>query len=312
MLVDLGDSLGIVTDRDLRTRVVAAGAGPETQLRDIMTAPARTVSADRTAGDVLLEMLDRGVRHFPVVDAKRKLVGVVADTDLMAVEARWPFHLRAAIGGAETRDELIEAGRRLLPVVADLHTGGRPRGCDRRVMATVNNALTRRLIEMAEAELGPPPAPYTWFALGSYARGEAFPGSDYDTAIAWEGADTDPAADAWLAQLAGRVMSGQASAGTAEDDHGATATNRLFRRSISRWNADVESWLENPGQPKAVILLSVIVDARGVWNSQLAEPRLNATFTRARQHPQMLRLLRQLALANRPPLGFVRRPGGGA
>ena len=306
VLVDLGDSLGIVTDRDLRTRVVAAGAGPDTELREIMTAPARTVSADRTAGDVLLEMLDRGVRHFPVLDAKRNLVGVVADTDLMAVEARWPFHLRSAIRNADTREQLIETGRRLRPVVADLHKAGATASAIGRVMATVNDALTRRLIELTETALGPPPVPYTWFALGSYARGEAFPGSDADTAIAWDGDEADPAADAWLAQLAALVTSGQVSAGTAECGKGATASNRLFRRSISRWNQDVESWLENPGQPKAVILLSVIVDARGVWNGQLAEPRLNATFTHARRHPQMLRLLRQLALANRPPLGFVR------
>ena len=58
-------------------------------------------------------MLDRGVRHFPVIDATQALVGVVADTDLMAVEARWPFHVRAAIGAAATREQVIEAGRQL-------------------------------------------------------------------------------------------------------------------------------------------------------------------------------------------------------
>jgi CBS domain-containing protein len=50
-----------VTDRDIRTRVVAAGAGPETPLSDVMTAPAWTVSADRMATEALLEMLDHGI-----------------------------------------------------------------------------------------------------------------------------------------------------------------------------------------------------------------------------------------------------------
>ncbi len=304
VLVDLGDTLGIVTDRDLRTRVVAAGAGPDTTLGDIMTAPARTVSADRTAGDVLLEMLDRGVRHFPVIDATQALVGVVADTDLMAVEARWPFHVRAAIGAAATREQVIEAGRQLRPMVIDLHRAGAPAPALGRVMATVSDALTRRLIELAEVELGPPPAPYTWLALGSYARREAALSSDSDSAIAWDG--SDPGADAWLEQLAHRVISGQEMTGTPPCAQGATAAHRLFRRSISDWENAVDSWLENPGQPKAVILLSVVVDARGVWNSRLTEPRLNAVFARTRKHPQMLRLLRSLALGHRPPLGFVR------
>ena len=306
VLVDLGDTLGIVTDHDLRTRVVAAGAGPQTPLSDVMTAPARTVSADRTAGDVLLEMLDRGVRHFPVLDAKRDLVGVVADTDLMAVEARWPFHVRSAIANAASHAELIEAGAQLRPMVVDLHRAGAPAPAIGRVMATVNDALTRRLIELTVAELGPAPARFTWFALGSYGRREVFPGSDADTALAWDGGADDAETSAWLAQLAERVTGAVAAGGTPADAHGATAAHPLFRRSISSWEAAVASWLEDPTQPKAVILLSVVVDARGVWDAQLAEPRLNAVFTRTRRHPQMLRLLRSIALASRPPLGFVR------
>ena len=67
VVVDLGDgTLGIITDRDLRSRVVARAstrrAGPEA-----MSAPAYTVTADRLGGEVLLDMLDRGIRHFPVV-----------------------------------------------------------------------------------------------------------------------------------------------------------------------------------------------------------------------------------------------------
>ena len=48
-VVDLGDRLGIVTDRDIRTRVVAVGAPPETPIAEVMSAPAWTVAADSTA-----------------------------------------------------------------------------------------------------------------------------------------------------------------------------------------------------------------------------------------------------------------------
>jgi CBS domain-containing protein len=65
VVVDTGEALGIVTDRDIRTRVVAAGAGPETPLAEVMTAPAWTVSAERTATEALLEMLDQGIGHLP-------------------------------------------------------------------------------------------------------------------------------------------------------------------------------------------------------------------------------------------------------
>ena len=69
-VVDLGDgSLGILTDHDLRTRVVAAGLTGDAPVSVAMSAPAYTCPPDRLGGDVLLDMLDRGFRHFPVVSA---------------------------------------------------------------------------------------------------------------------------------------------------------------------------------------------------------------------------------------------------
>ena len=68
LLVDPGERLGIVTDPDFRSRVVAAGVPPDTPVSAIMTVPARTVAADTTGSDALLEMLDRGLRHLVVLD----------------------------------------------------------------------------------------------------------------------------------------------------------------------------------------------------------------------------------------------------
>ena len=66
-----------------------------------MTAPAWTVAADRTATEALLEMLDHGIRHLPVLTAGKRLLGVLDDVDLMATERRAPFRLRAQSRAAE-------------------------------------------------------------------------------------------------------------------------------------------------------------------------------------------------------------------
>ena len=65
VLVPHGDTFGIVTDRDLRSRVIAAGLSPEAPVSAIMTEPAYTVTADRLGGDVLLDMLERNVLAAP-------------------------------------------------------------------------------------------------------------------------------------------------------------------------------------------------------------------------------------------------------
>ena len=306
VLVDLGDALGIVTDSDLRTRVVAAGASLDTAVAEVMTTPVRTVTADRSGTEVLLEMLDLGLRHLPVLGAHRDVVGVISDTDLLAAETRTPFHLRSAISHARDEKALCEVAARLPEAVIAL--------CDARVAAntvsgvltSAHDALTRRLIELAEADLGPPPAPYTWFALGSFARREAFPDSDQDNAIAWDGRDDDPVVIEWMTALAERVVGGLERAGIPACAGGAIASKRLFARSIEAWEQVTRSWLDDPDQEKALILVNVVVEGRAVWGGQIAGERLSAAFAEARSRPRLLRLLESFSLAHRPPTGFFR------
>lgn len=306
VLVHTAEGLGIVTDRDLRTRVVAAGAGPQTTIAEVMTAPARTVTADRTGADVLLEMLDRGVRHFPVLDAHRRVLGVISDTDLMAVESRTPFHLRTAIGRAMDVEELVRAADRLPATVVTLYDARVAAHTLTRVISTVHDALTRRLIELAEQELGAPPVRYAWLALGSFARREAFPSSDQDSALAWEGEGDDAAIETWMAALARRVVEGLARCGIEPCGKGALASKPLFARSLGGWERAARSWLDDPAQEKAGILVSVLVDGRPVWAADVVGQRLATVFSNAQHRPRLLRLLESMALAHRPPTGFFR------
>ena len=103
MLVDLPEQLGIVTDRDLRTRVVADGAGPDTPVSEVMSAPAWTVAADRTGTEALLEMLDHGIRHLPVLGPDGALLGVLDDVDLLASERARPSDCAPRSRAAPTR-----------------------------------------------------------------------------------------------------------------------------------------------------------------------------------------------------------------
>lgn len=305
-LVDLGDRLGIVTDRDLRTRVVAAGAPSETPVSAVMTEPARTVSDDRTGTDALFEMLDQGVRHLPVLDSRGTVLGVISDTDLLAVEARNPFRLRMAIDHAGSVDELARLAGGLPATVLGLDDARADPFAISRVMSSVHDALTRKLLELGEASLGPPPVPYTWFALGSFARREAVPSSDADSALAWAGPDDDPQVGGWMRSLGEFVVDGLARSGIRPCSEGALACRPLFARSAAAWEEAARSWLNDPDQEKALILISVIADARVVWAPAAAGDRLQAAFAEARDRPRLLRRLESLALAYRPPTGFVR------
>jgi CBS domain-containing protein len=306
VVVQLDDGLGIVTDRDIRTRVVAAGAGPETPVSEVMTAPAWTVSADRTGGEALLEMLDHGVRHLPVLSAGRRLLGVLDDVDLMANERRMPFRVRSAIARSSTAAEVAEAAADVPDTVIALFDAGLPPSAISRAITSIHDAVTRRIIEFTHEELGPPPVPYTWMATGSFGRYEPFPSSDVDSAIAWEGSDDDLEIRRAFATLAAHVLQGLKDCGFDPDTKGAVASNPLFARSVAEWERAARTWVEHPDRDRGLLLLSVVVESDAVWGSTAMADHLARAFAETPNRSLMLRRLASAAVAARPPTGFLR------
>ena len=305
-LVDLGAGFGAVTDQDLRCRVVAAGAGADTPASAVMTEPARIASAERPGSDVLVEMLEHGIDQLPVSGADGVMLGIVSSSDLIATSLRAPFQLRTDILCAPDRDAAIAAAGRIPAAALSLHDARMPAHVISGAITSAHDALTRRLIELAEAELGPRPAPFTWFALGSFARREAFPNSDQDSALAWDAPLGDEQVREWMGAMAERVVSGLEAAGVKPCNAGALATKPLFARPVDDWERLAGSWLDDPDQEKAVILVSLVGDGRAVVGDGGMAMRMRAAFAQARDRPRLLALLERSALADRPPTGFRR------
>src|SRR5215471_16874936 len=305
VLVPAGETLGIVTDRDLRSRVVAAGASADAPLATIMTAPAYTVHCDALGSDVLLDMLDRGIHHVPVLSAAGEVLGVVDHTDLIAAEARKPFLLRRAIDLATSATDLASAAAGLTPMIIALHDARVAAEQIAAIRSVVLDALTRRLIELAIRDVGDPPVSFTFFALGSLARRETVPSSDVDSALAWQDEGAGPDAAAYLARVASAVDSGLKACGVQPDAHGTSAANPLFARSVASWRAAAQSLSENPTRDKALILVSILTDSRPLGGAGDGRSVADALW-QERSRPDLLRLLARFALQFRPPTGFLR------
>jgi CBS domain-containing protein len=305
VVVRLPSSLGIVTDRDLRSRVVADGVSVEEPISAVMTAPAYTVAPDRLGGGVLLEMLDRGIRHFPVISARGELIGVVEDQDLIAVETRNSFYVRRQISASGSVEELAEAAKQIEPMVVALHDTKLAATSIAAIYSVVLDAMTRRMVELVVAEVGEPDVPFAWLALGSQARREALPSSDVDSAIVWYGDADEGVVRPLLHEVGTRVVAGIEACGLRGDKQGASASNLRFVRSEESWRRVARSWLEDPTQEKALLLTSVLVDSRPVWGIHAGTP-VAEEFCLAPQHPQLLRQLARFSLSYRPPTGFLR------
>ncbi len=307
LIVDLGATVGIVTDSDLRSRVVAGGLSADSPVSAVMTAPAFTVPGERPGSEVLLDMLDRGFRHFPVTSATGRVIGIVEDVDLVAIESRSSFYLRRAIARASTADELVETSSKLRPAVISMTRGGMTALDVMSVFSVVADALTRRALDLAVAQAGEPPTRFTWLALGSQARREALPSSDLDSAIAWfgDGDDDKQSIRQYFGLIATSATDILVRCGFRPDEHRASASDPLFVRSLSSWQQEARSFLDDPTQAKALVLVSVLVDSRPVWGVE-TETLIAETFRLAPAYPRFLRLLAQFALSHKPPVGFFR------
>jgi CBS domain-containing protein len=307
LIVDLGSSVGIVTDGDLRSRALAGGLSGDAPVSAVMSAPAFTVIDDRPGSEVLLDMLDQGITHFPVISASGRIIGIVEDHDLIAMESTTSFHLRHAISLANTADELVATSSKLRPTVVSLHRGGMTALDVMSVFSIVADALTRRSLDFAMAQIGAPPTRFAWLALGSQARREAMPSSDVDSAIAWFGHDEDeePSIREYFKEVATLATDTLLRCGFRPDEHRVNASDPLFVRSLASWQREAHSFLDDPTQKKALVLVSVLVDSRPVWGVE-SEPLIADTFRSARAYPRLLRLLAQFALSHKPPVGFIR------
>ena len=306
LLVPMRGGWGIVTDRDLRSRVLASHRSPETPVEEVASFPVKTLPENALVGEALLAMFAEGVHHFPVARPDGSIAGIVTATDLMDIGRDTPFSIRGAIERAQTRDDVVAAGRELPQVVLALvDASSDPVGVGR-VVALVVDAMTTRLLTLGAERLGEPPVPWAWLALGSAARHEQALGTDQDHALAYDALDRPvEEVEPYFAELTEFVAAGLEGAGLPRCKGDAMATNPAMRKSVQGWVDALHAWMRDPG-PSGSILSSIVYDFRRVTGPLDPEPELEATILEARNDLTFLRHLGRRVLDHRPPTGFLR------
>lgn len=306
LVVAGGRVVGILTDRDIRSKVVAPGGSTDAAVSSIMTPDPVTVDASTRTFDATLLQIERAVHHLPVCENGAP-VGMVTTGDLLRLAQTNPVYLAARIARAPDAAGVAERAARLLPLVGDfVRRGTAPQDIGRVVTATAD-AATRRLIELAEAELGAPPVRYCWVGLGSQARGELGVASDQDNALILDDtAETTPGAHEYFAALAQRVCAGLDGAGFPLCPGEVMASNPSWRRTCSAWERQVGDWVHAP-EVDAVLHAQVFFDIRAVHGDTALYQRVRGRMTeRSMGSRRFLAHLARIACEWHPPLGFFR------
>jgi CBS domain-containing protein len=285
---------GILTDRDLRTRVLGAGLGPDVPVTKVMSQPLRTTSAETPLYDAWSILLEAGLHHLPVT-RDGEIVGVLTSTDVLRSTSQGPVALLRNIERLPSRANLPGYAARITEMASSLLAGGLDAMVIAGLVARLNDALLRPILRWAEEDLGPPPAPYAWIVFGSEGRMEQTLLTDQDNALVY--ADEGAAHADYYRALAERVNADLEAAGYPPCPGGYMA--RHWHGPLSDWLKRFEGWIEVP-TPKALLVSCIFFDFRRVGGTLDLEP-LEALIDRAKERPVFLRLLAKEALEFHPP-----------
>ena len=308
MLVKTRDGLGIVTDVDLRNKVVVGGVSREAPVSTIMSAPVHTIGAEVLAQEASVAMMTAGVNHMPVLAADGTVVGILSASSLMTLDTRSPFALRRSLQQARSEDELVTAAGDVPKLFLDLLDANLDALALTRVLTVLADAMTSRLLELAFERHGEPSVAYAWLAFGSCARSELTLASDQDNGFAYDDTD-DPGAAEYFRRVAQDVNEGLQRCGFALDPHGVLAMTEQWCLSLSQWKTVFAYCLDGRDLDR-LARATVAFDYRQVTGELHVDKALTDIMREAPAHPRFMRGLRQLGFRIPSPLGFRGRLAG--
>jgi len=305
VLVNSSDvPVGIITDRDLREKVVAKGRDPEEQVKLIMSTSLIKVDAGEFCFEALLKMIRYNIHHLLVID-RGNLKGVVTNHDFMVLQGSSPMVFVKAVEKAQDIESLKDAREKLVKVVEEfLREGARARSITGLITELTEKFITR-VAEMVERKLGAASLPYTVFLYGDGGRRELTLNLRPKLGIVYDEGDNMVIAERarkYFEEFA-RVFNGML------EECGFTASseslNPAMIRGLKDWKALVKELGDEPFEHSVD---EGLFDLRAIKGDEDPARELRKYLHDvARESEGLMDMLATRTVSNRPPIGFFNR-----
>jgi CBS domain-containing protein len=255
--------VGIMTDRDIRNRVVAAGVDMAEPVSVVMTPKPCYIEKQHTLFDALCLMSEKNIHHLPIVESNKLLpIGLITATDMLRYQRANVLFIIGELMKAQSLYELTRLSWQLPQYfsthakrLGDFDVAGK-------ILSQSTDIMTRKLIEFFQLKNGVPPFDYCWLVYGSQAREDQTMGSDQDNGLLLARIPDKQQAQ-YFADMSDYVCKGLNKCGIASCTGNIMASNPELRQSVEQAITEAHTWVDSP-TPKALLSFNIFLDVRPV------------------------------------------------
>ncbi len=296
---------GMVTDYDLRKKVILQGRSPDDPAGDIMTAPLITIDANAQVFEAVLTMMRNQVKHLAVRDNGTD-GGVITERDLFLAQTLSPVFLIQEMTTARSLEELKTCYAKLPRLISRLIESGARSIHLTSIITALTDEMLHRVMEMAIESAGPPPVEFAFVLFGSEGRREQTLKTDQDNAIVFEDVEEndEETVRRYFLDLGTKVCDWLHEIGQTHCEYDMMAKNPVWCQPLSQWKEYHRKWIESD-DPERLLKAGIFFDFRlGFGREELVKSLHMSLFKRLKEWPGFLRHMAQNILYYRPPLSF--------
>ena len=260
--------IGTLNERDLKTRVLAAGLSDATEVSAVMTSPVVSISDDALMYEALLLFKEKDVLHLLVNNIGDENIGMINYFDVLTMQHNSLNYMIKEIKVAEDVETLNSIHGRMPVLVNALLETGDKTGNITHIITSLSDALTIRIVELTVEKLGTPPCDFAFIAMGSEGRREQTLSTDQDNAIVFENVTGELLQEAFqyfrkfgkevntkLNQVGFRFCKGEIM-----------AMNPKWSQPVDIWKAYFTDWIKS-SDPQSIMDSSIFFDLRCIYGN---------------------------------------------
>jgi CBS domain-containing protein len=305
--------IGIITDKDLRNKIVTGEFPISTTAGLIMTAPVITYPKKMTVTQAQMAMMKSNISHLCLTKdgtANTKAVGILSKHDVMVELGNNPAVLIKAVKRAKKAKQIKPIRASIMQLLQGYLDQNIPMTLTSKIITELNDVCIKQVIEIALKKMKtPPPVKFAWLALGSQGRSEQLLHTDQDNALVYEDVPEElkEATKNYFLELATHVNKGLFEIGYDYCPAEMMASNPKWCLSLSQWERLIYHWITNPGKNEVLLSFIFFDYSLSYGDRELVNNLSDFIFENIKANPVFYIHLVSGALQSPSPTGFFRQ-----